>query len=63
MALVFEIIYVNDRPTLVKIEEKYGPLDIKYHQNYNDYDPVLDNPELRQLDRLMRQIPRGGGGD
>lgn len=63
MALIFEIIYVNDKPTLVRIEEKYGPLNIKVNDHRDDYDPVLDNPELRQLDRLMRQIPRAGGGD
>lgn len=68
MAIIFEVIYENNRPVLKRIEEIYGIINIPLqHESekpiaeYSDYDPILDDPELRELDYLMRQIPRAGG--
>lgn len=64
MALIFKIIYENNRPVLKAIEERYSicidelPPEAEYR--VQDYDAIEDDPELRALDRLMRQKPRRG---
>ena len=63
MAIIFEILYHKDRPTLVLLEEKYGLLNFKPPDEQVEYDPIFDDPEFQMYDRLMRQKPRVGGGD
>ena len=68
MPIIFEIVYEQNRPVLKRIEEIYGKINIPTACNatcnvteFDDYDPIQDDPELKELDRLMRQVPRAGG--
>ena len=61
--IVFEIIYEQQRPILTLIEARYGRIRINETPKpaqyvCQDYDEIADNPELRAIDRLMREIPR-----
>jgi len=53
MALIIDVIRVNDRPTLVRLEEKFGPFEIPI-----DEEPE-DDPEFRFYRKLMQEKPRG----
>jgi hypothetical protein len=64
VAIIFNVIYENNRPVLKALQERYNicidelPEEAEYRPQ--DYDEVEDDPELRALDRLMKQKPYGG---
>lgn len=57
VAVIFEHIYHKDKDLIKRIEQQWGK--IKYKRKKYRYDPIQDDPELRKLDRLMREVPRG----
>lgn len=56
MATIYEIVQYTQAEVLVEIQNRWGKIKYKPHR-----DPE-DDPNFRFFDRLMRQVPRVGGG-
>jgi len=63
MVTVYQVVYENQRPVLKRLEKIYGPINLSLNDTVEpEYDPIFDDPEFQELDKLMRQVPRKGDG-
>lgn len=62
MVTVYQVVYETQKPVLKKLEELYGPFNIKLKElKEPEYNPIFDDPEFQEMDRLMRQVPKPRG--